>query len=218
MNAAYRLFKHGKYFYCEHRTTGKQQSLKTTDKDEAARLLAAKNEVVNKHTLALAVGQIYLTATDPALMTRTWADVMKVMIQRGGESTQARTKRALESKPFNIIRHKVIHETHSTDFLEVLKDKRRSTIHYLRLLQSMAMNLGWLNGRVILAKHFWSRITPKLKRAITWDEHQKIIAAEKTNKERRLYYETLWEIGASQSDAAMLSRKNIFDDMLCVCP
>ena len=106
MNAAYRLFKHGKYFYTEHRITGKQESLRTPNKDEANRLLAAKNEAANKNSLALAVGQIYLKATDSGLMTRTWADVMETMAQRGGDSTQARTQRALESRPFDIIRRK----------------------------------------------------------------------------------------------------------------
>jgi len=213
MNAAYRLFKHGKYFYTEHRATGKQESLRTPNRDEANRLLAAKNEAANKNSLSFAVGQIYLNATDPALMTRTWADAIKIMVRRGGDSTQARTRRAFQSRPFDIIRHKVIHETHSTDFLNVLEDKRKSTIHYLRLLQSMAINLGWLNGRVILPKHCWPQIQPKNKRAITWDEHQRIIAAEK-NTERRNYYEMLWEIGASQTDAAKLTRDNFADGVL----
>lgn len=214
MKAKYRMFKRGEFYYIQENGTTIQSSLPTKNRSEAERLLAAKNESVNGGQLAYAVGQIYLNATDPAWMTRTWADVMQVMTQRGGESTQARTKRALESRPFNIIRQKIIHETHSTDFLEMLKDKRRSTIHYLRLLQTMAMNLGWLNGRAILAKHYWPRIPAKPKRAITWEEHQKIITAEKSNKERRLYYELLWGIGASQTDAAILSRDNISGDVL----
>jgi hypothetical protein len=214
MKLAYRLFKRGNIFYSENTITKQQASLRTSSQFEAERLVAAKNEAAKENTLALAVGQIYLSAADPALMTRTWSDVMKVMIQRGGESTQARTSRAFDSKPFNLIRHKVIHQTHSTDFLAVLKNKRRQTIHYLRLLQSMAVNLGWLNGRVILAKHCWPRIPAKSKRAITWDEHQKIVAAEIKNKERRLYYEMLWEIGSSQLDAAQLSSENIVGDVL----
>ena len=213
MKANYRLFKRGEHYYSQDKVTRKQTSLHTTDRFEAERLLAAKNEAANKNVLTLAVGQIYLNATDPALMTRTWADVMKIMVQRGGKTTQDRTRRAFESRPFDIIRRKVIHETHSADFLEVLKDKRRSTIHYLRLVQSMAINLGWINGRVILPKHCWPKIEPKNKRAITWDEHQMIIAAEK-NTERRLYYEMLWEIGSSQSDAANLTRANFADGVL----
>ena len=214
MKTAYWLFKRGNRFYVEDRQTGKQTSLHTSDQGEAERLVAAKNEAANKGQLVLAVGQIYLNASDPVLMTRTWTDVMNLMGERGGPTTQARTRRAFQSRPFNSIRNKVIQVTSSTDFLEVLKDKRRSTIHYLRLLQNMAINLGWLNGRVVLAKHCWPRITPKAKRGITWDEHQKIIGAEKNNNERRFYYEMLWEIGSSQTDAANLTRKNISDGVL----
>lgn len=48
----------------------------------------------------------------------------------------------------------------------------------------------------------------KPKRAITFDEHQRILAAEK-NRERNLYYQLPWESGASQSDAAALTAENI---------
>jgi len=213
MKPAYWLFKRGIRYYAEDAQTGKQTSLHTSDQSEADRLLAAMNEAANKNSLALAVGQVYLKAIDSALMTRTWAEVIKVMADRGKEETQARTRRAFESASFDHIRHKVIHETASNDFLEVLNDKRRSTIHYLKLLQSMAVNLGWLTGRVILPKHCWPKIAAKSKRGITWDEHKRIIAVEK-NAERRLYYEVLWEIGSSQSDAAKLTRQNICDGVL----
>ncbi len=213
MKATHRLFKHGKFFYAEDRKTGKQKSLRTTDRGEAERLLAAKNEAANDKNLALAVGQIYLAAIDPAHTSRTWADVIRLMVERGGPNTQARTTRAFESCSFAQIRRKAIHETTSTDFLEVLKDKRKSTIHYLRLLQSMAANLGWLHGRTVLPRQCWPKIVSKPKRAITWDEHQQIMAAEK-NTERRLFYEVLWEIGSGQSDAAKLTRDNIRDGVL----
>ena len=99
MKANYRLFKRGGYYYGQDKVTRKQTSLHTTNRMEAERLLAAKNEAANTNSLALAVGQIYLKATDSGLMTRTWADVMKIMTQRGGDSTQARTQRALASRP-----------------------------------------------------------------------------------------------------------------------
>jgi hypothetical protein len=42
MKAKYRLFRRGKIFYAENATTGKQQSLHTSDTQEAKRLIAAK--------------------------------------------------------------------------------------------------------------------------------------------------------------------------------
>jgi integrase len=208
MKSAYWLFKRGKVFYAEDTRSGQQMSLKTSDRGEAERLIAAKNETAGKGQLALAVGQVYINSIDPALLTRTWNDVMEVMSQRGGENTQARTRRAMACSAFDCIRGRGIHETTGGDFLTVLKDKKRSTSHYLKLLQTMAINLGWLTGRVILPKQCWPRTTPRPKRAITWDEHQMIMQAEK-NSERRLFYDTLWETGASQSDAANLCREDV---------
>ena len=83
MKTAYWLFKRGNRFYVEDRQTGKQTSLHTSDQGEAERLVAAKNEAANKGQLVLAVGQIYLNASDPVLMTRTWTDVMNLMGERG---------------------------------------------------------------------------------------------------------------------------------------
>jgi len=48
----------------------------------------------------------------------------------------------------------------------------------------------------------------KEKRAITMEEHQKIIAAE-TNEERRVFYQLCWHLGASQGDIANLKGEDI---------
>jgi hypothetical protein len=76
MKAKYRLFRRGKIFYAENATTGKQQSLHTSDTQEAKRLIAAKNEAVNNAQLTLAVGKAYLAVTDPEMLTRTWFEVI----------------------------------------------------------------------------------------------------------------------------------------------
>jgi integrase len=48
----------------------------------------------------------------------------------------------------------------------------------------------------------------KDKRAITWEEHCRIIARE-NNFERRAFYQLAWHIGASQSDLAHLEASNV---------
>jgi integrase len=208
MNANYRLFRRGELYYTEDRKTREQKSLHTTNRVEAVRLVAAKNETANKGQLALAVGQIYITAIDPEMLVRKWSDAIRIMIQRGRPVTQERTRRALNSPPFDVIRDKIIIETTGTDFLAVLDDGKRSTNHYLKMLQSLAINLGWLVGRIILPKNCWPKIKGKSKRSITWEEHCRIVEAEK-NLQRRIFYEVLWEIGASQTDAARLSAADI---------
>ena len=208
MKANFRLFRRGEHYYIQDKITRKQKSLDTTDRVEAERLLAVKNETANKGQFALAVGQMYIAAMDSEMLVRKWSDAMKVMIQRGKQITQERTQRALTSPPFDAIREKVIIETTAADFLAVLDDGKRSTNHYLKLLQSLVINLGWLVGRIILPKNYWPKIKGKAKRSVTWDEHCRIVAAEK-NLQRRLFYEVLWETGASQTDAAQLSTADV---------
>ena len=208
MKANYRLFKRGETYYIEDGETRKQKSLHTSDRIEAERMLAAKNELANKGQLALAVGQIYISAMNPEMLDRKWCDAMSIMVQRGGAATQDRTKRAFNHRAFDLIRNKIIIETTAMDFLAVLSAGKKATNHFLKLLQTMVINLGWLVGRIILSKSCWPKINRLKKRAVTWEEHCKIVAVEK-NVQRRHYYEILWETGASQMDAAKLSAADI---------
>lgn len=54
----------------------------------------------------------------------------------------------------------------------------------------------------------WSKIKYGEKRAITLEEHHKIVARE-LNPERRRFYELLWHLGSSQSDLAHLHPEDI---------
>ena len=75
----YRVFKkrtkNGIYFV-EDNETGKQSSLRTSEKSEAIRLLNAMNEAHRQPYLNLEIARSYLMAADPTLVTRTWQDVM----------------------------------------------------------------------------------------------------------------------------------------------
>jgi integrase len=104
-------------------------------------------------------------------------------------------------------RHRKLIETTVEDFFRVLEGGTISSNSYLRILQNLTVGLAWLPWPII-PKKLWPVAKFKIKRAITREEHQKIIAAEK-NAERWLFYELLWEIEASQSDAVMLESKNI---------
>lgn len=207
MKPTYRLFRRGKYFYSEDTRTGRQESLKTADWSEAQRLLVAKNEATNSNEFRLAVGRAYLAAVDPEILERTWTQVMALMEKRGKESTQDRCHRALRSKAFDPLRDKVIIETTAGDFLNVLEEGKHTTNHHLKMIQALALDLGWL-VKPVLCRKAWPKVALKEKRAITWDEHCRLTACER-NPERKLYYELLWETGASQSDAAQLSSENV---------
>jgi integrase len=60
----------------------------------------------------------------------------------------------------------------------------------------------------VIPKKRWPVIRFKEKRAITAQEHQAIVAAEK-NAERRAFYELCWHLGGAQSDVANLTAEDI---------
>ena len=67
--------------------------------------------------------------------------------------------------------------------------------------------MNWLPNCVI-PKRQWPTVRYKEKRAITAEEHQKIIAAE-VNPERKIFYQICWHLGASQGDLAVLKGEDV---------
>ena len=67
--------------------------------------------------------------------------------------------------------------------------------------------MGWLLAPVLPLKQ-WPRVQHKQKRAITREEHERIIARE-LNQERKAYYALLWELGGAQGDVAKLSAEDV---------
>ena len=207
MKSRYILFRRAGVYYCEDTTTGKQTSLRTKDEGEAQALLNAKNESARQPALNLQIARAYLTASDPAQATRTWQAVMDQMQTHGIAATQTRCARAMQSHAFDRLRDKRLVETTAEDFLVILKGGKVSVVHFLRRLHNLALGLGWLAVPVLPPK-LWPQPKFKPKRAITLAEHQLVLTAEK-NSERNLFYQLLWEIGASQSDAASLTAENL---------
>jgi integrase len=67
--------------------------------------------------------------------------------------------------------------------------------------------MNWLPWPLI-PKRLWPEIQFRPKRAITWEEHQLIVAREQ-NAERRDFYELCWHLGGSQTDIANLEAEQI---------
>lgn len=100
MKNAYRLFKRSNrpnYFIQDNRT-GVQTSLGTADKDEAKRLLDAKNHAHQSTALNLELGKTFIAHANPEMATRTWQVAMDEMELRGGELD---TKRHFLFAPFH---------------------------------------------------------------------------------------------------------------------
>jgi integrase len=88
-----------------------------------------------------------------------------------------------------------------------LERGRVATNVFLRRIHNFALDTGWLPWPV-LPKKPWPEVEYGAKRAITRDEHRRIVEREQ-NSERRSFYELCWLLGGSQGDLASLSAKDI---------
>src|SRR5438552_17220837 len=122
MKQRYGVFRRGwGTFYCEDLVTKKQDTLKTRDKDEAYRLVAAKNETEEAPAFSLHLARVYWKAGDPAGASRTWQYVMDEIPKLKEGPTQDRWFAAIADKAFDTIRDLVVLETRVDQFLKVLE-------------------------------------------------------------------------------------------------
>jgi len=171
------------------------------------RLVRAKNDAAVQPALNITIAKAYLIGADPRLMERTWSEVVTEMYSGKKESSRLRMERAFKNRAFNRIRPMKVIETRAEDFFGVLNIGGVYVHHILRCLHNRALGIGWLLVPVIPTK-LWPKVEKKHRRAVTAEEHQRIIAAE-SNAERKKYYQLLWEIGAAQTDGANLKAEDI---------
>ena len=208
MKLRYRLFLRRKsVYYAFDDTTKTFASLKTKDKAEANRLLMAMNEAGKQPAMNLSLARVYLRHSDPMVSVRTWQNVLEEIIGIKSGPTQARWKSAAKDKAFDLIRNRVLIETQGEHLLAVLRTGTVSTNAFLRKIHNFAVDMNWLPATVIPRRQ-WPAIHYKEKRAITLEEHQKIIAAE-VNVERKALYQLCWHLGASQGDIASLKGEDV---------
>ena len=211
VKAKYRMFRSGKsgYYYWQDNDTGQQGTLGTPDKKAAQRLLYAKNEAFRTPTSAinLQIARAYLTAADPKLITRTWQEVMEQVVSEKTGETLRRWTTAIHDENFAGLRDLPLLETRADHFLAALADRKVSTNYYLRRLHNYALGMDWLL-RPVIPKRQWPKVSHASKRAITEDEHRKIVEREK-NPERRAFYQLCWYLGGSQKDVAGLTAEDV---------
>jgi integrase len=65
-----------------------------------------------------------------------------------------------------------------------------------------------LAALAIVPKRQWPSVRFQEKRAITWEEHCRIVERER-NPERKAFYKLAWYLGASQSDLADLQAEDV---------
>jgi integrase len=209
MRQRFRLYrrKKGGRYYVHDDVTGKQDSLHTSDRATAQRLFHSRNEAEQQPAVNLQIARAYLAATDSQIATRTWQYVMEEIVKLKQEETQRRWQVAVKDKAMDSIRNLPVLETRSEHFLRVLEAGKVSTNVYLRRIHNFALEMNWLPWPVIV-KRQWPKVRFKDKRAITWEEHQAIVARER-NEERRAFYQLCWHLGGSQGDIAHLQAEDI---------
>jgi integrase len=202
-------------FYLKNKITGVQTSLKTSNKQEAERILQAHNESENQPHFNLSLARVYLNGADPKLGTRTWQEVMENIVAKKTEETRRRWDIAIKDENFDCIRNLRVAETRPEHFDRALADGKVSTNVYLRRIHNHALGMEWLLKSVI-PRLQWPKPVFKAKRAITVEEHAAIIQREQ-NSERRDFYELLWHTGAAQSDGACLREEDINWETRTIC-
>jgi len=119
MKNRYRVFRRGwGTYYCEDLLTKTQTTLKTRNKDEAFRLVAAKNETEDAPAFSLHLARVYWKAGDPAAAKRTWQHVMDEIPKLKTGDTLHRWLTAIKDKALDSIRNSVVLETQPEQFLE----------------------------------------------------------------------------------------------------
>jgi integrase len=230
MKDRYRLFQNharGGSYYIQNNETGKQESLRTRDGSTAKRIWQARNEAERVPAINLQIAKAYITASDPKMATRIWEEVMSVIVSQKHGETQRRWSVAVKDHAFDLIREKPLLLTTGDDLLKVMGTGSVSTNVYLRRLHNFALDMDWLL-KSIVPKRQWPKVVHAKKRAITFEEHQRIIDAEAAAasrnqgsrnsdephyNERLLFYRLCWHLGGSQSDIAHLTADDIdWDD------
>ncbi|EEF62983.1 tyrosine-type recombinase/integrase [Pedosphaera parvula] len=214
MKARFRLYRRDKQtkgkggvYYLEDVETGRRTSLQTTDAMTAERLLHAHREAHLQPAINLQIARTYVVASDPAMVSRNWQEVMQSIVATKTGETKNRWDSVAKDKALALLWKKPLMETRAEHFLDALLKGTVSTNVYLRRLHNFALDMNWLLAPVLVKKK-WPKPVYGEKRAITWDEHQKIIQRE-INPERRAFYSMAWHTGASQSDLAHLHAEDI---------
>jgi integrase len=205
MKVRYRLIyrgERGSTFYFVDTKTGKRTSLNTKDRDTAKQIVFAKNQALKQPSINLQLAKAYLAGSDSGVATRTWQTALEAIVETKHGTTEERWSRAAKDKALDGIRGRVIIETTAENLLQALKQGTVSTNVHLRKLHNFCIAMNWLPWPLI-PKRLWPEIKFKDKRAITLEEHHRIIEREK-NPEMRDFYDLCWHLGGSQSDIANL--------------
>ena len=210
MNTRYRLvnrgIRGGMYYYFDKQTR-KRHSLHTRNEDEARQLIEARNNAERQPVLNLHIAKAYLAGSDNGINTRTWQHAIEALTNTKQDANKERWLRVVKDRALLPLLPQIIIETKGEALLKALQVGTVSTNVYLRRLHNFCVDMSWLPWP-LLPKRQWPAVRFKDKRAITWDEHCRVVAREQ-NPERKAFYQLAWHLGASQSDLAHLQAEDV---------
>jgi len=132
----------------------------------------------------LQIARAYLMASDPLIVNRTWQQAMRRSLNQTGFHARPLAD-GHQGQGFDPIRKTPLIETQAEHLLNVLSRGTVSTNVHLRKLHNFCLDMNWLPWPVV-PKRQWPEVRFKEKRAITFEEHQAILAREQ-NPERKAY-------------------------------
>ncbi len=210
MKDRYRLIRRGlrgRAFYCVDTKTGKRASLGTADANVAKQIVFAKNQAERQPMLNLQLAKAYLQGSDSAMNRRTWRDALETLILSKQGANQHRWRTVLKDQALASILPLVVVQTDAETILKALRAGTVSTNVFMRRLHNFCVDMNWLPWPLV-PKRQWPTVRYKEKRAITWEEHCRIVERE-LNPERKAFYRLAWHLGASQMDLANLHAEDV---------
>lgn len=210
MKPRYRLIRRGirsGAFYCVDSLTGKRTSLGKVDADGAKQIVLAKNQALRQPTLNLQIAKAYLAGSDNGVNTRTWRHAIETITGTKFGANKERWQRVAKDPALLPLLPLVIIETKAEALLASLRAGTVSTNVFLRRLHNFCVDMNWLPWPLI-PKRQWPVVRFKDKRAITAEEHARIVGRE-NNLERKAFYQLAWHVGASQTDLANLHAEDV---------
>jgi len=195
--------------------TGKRTSLRTGNEEDACQIVEAKNQAERQPMLNLQIAKAYLAGTDNGITTRTWQHAIEALTGTKQGANRERWLRVVRDRALAPLLPRVIIETRAEVLLHVLQTGTVSTNVYLRRLHNFCVDMNWLPWPLI-PKRQLPVVRFKDKRAITWEEHCRIVAREQ-NPERKAFYQLAWHLGASQSDLANLQAEDVDWEARIIC-
>lgn len=169
MHPKFRLYRRSNRTYSAQNTaTGGRESLCTKDRDEARKLLQAKNDSHAQPILSRELAKVYLQSQDPRFGKRTWGDVARLIDSAYQGNTKERFQKFLRSEPVKRLMSMRLVETGSSDFLDVFAHPKAgvSANVQVRTLHNRALDLEWIL-RPVLAKKAWPKVRYGHRRGIT---------------------------------------------------